>query len=991
VGREAARERWGFAFSAKAEWRPKVRSDVAKIAETDRGYAKAFFVTNQAVADRTRAEVEDTLRTEHGIDVRILDRTWILDRVFEGGHEALAVEELGVTALSRREVKKGPLDAKREEDLEESEARIREAFQAGRLGTALVEEALAAAVLACELERPRAEVEGRFSRVDQLAREHGTPRQRVEIAYQWSWTLFWWFEDYDAFVAQYDVVKERVSGSRNVYDLERLTNLWQLLNGARRRGTLDPEGPSWSVRTESLVAELERLRGEKDRPSTALQAETLLYQVGMMRRLAADEPFDDELCSLRDVVLRSEGLVGYPLEPLAEILTEVSEVLERSPAYDELFETIVEVTSAREGEVRAARLLLTRGEGQLRQGRPLDAITTLGRALGRLHKHETRRDIVRALYLCGCAYDEVGLPWAARGTLLAAASIATNELWSYGDVTPYQAACYRRLKWIELQLGRLPHLLAWHEIDLLIRYDLSERGHDLDNLFVDDDTFQGLLGSLLLRTDLFDLRALRSLPDVLDRLELPIATDTLLYALGYEERFREATEEMEENPKDFARRLRDASANAPIPARPELYNRQTVSLHSRVLGCRVTVNSKIDPPCIEIAESMLAALESFLATSIFERAIAREPQVTVEIRISEFTKGPAEVTVEERAGRPHFSVRCRPFNPHELSLDEQTEVRDAVIKIAMTSLEHIVMFKDLERDLEALFREERVLERAFGFTGTFGTQANIFGAAPKTRLAAWTEEEAHLYPLQRTEPWDPAQAGEEDHDNGLEPTTFKKGGGSPPELLDPNARSHDQVETVSLIRERLWGRAEWTGVAFATDPTHQSPPVLALIFRNHDAGREIFKQWRQELGTVDVQEQLRLTVVRGIDRDHPHAYRVIVGSDHTAFPTNTRFVTFVSRIHRMDAATSENLNRFLQAHEAVGALSLAPAFASSDFDGSQAPNFGFELSIGIHQVHVLQAWEIGPDDVEAVAIHENDHPIVPENIETPPVNGILRG
>jgi hypothetical protein len=33
----SANERWGFAFSAKTDWRPKVQSDIAKIAETGRG------------------------------------------------------------------------------------------------------------------------------------------------------------------------------------------------------------------------------------------------------------------------------------------------------------------------------------------------------------------------------------------------------------------------------------------------------------------------------------------------------------------------------------------------------------------------------------------------------------------------------------------------------------------------------------------------------------------------------------------------------------------------------------------------------------------------------------------------------------------------------------------------------------------------------------------------------------------------------------------
>src|SRR5712692_935877 len=75
TGREAASERWAFAISAKEDWRTKVRSDIKKIADTKRGYSKAFFITNQFVCDRDRAEMEDELRNQHGLDVRILDRT----------------------------------------------------------------------------------------------------------------------------------------------------------------------------------------------------------------------------------------------------------------------------------------------------------------------------------------------------------------------------------------------------------------------------------------------------------------------------------------------------------------------------------------------------------------------------------------------------------------------------------------------------------------------------------------------------------------------------------------------------------------------------------------------------------------------------------------------------------------------------------------------------------------------------------------------------
>ena len=668
LGREAARERWAFAFSAKADWRPKLRSDIAKITGTKRGYTKAFFVTNQAVPDRKRAEVEDTLRTKYGIDVRILDRTWILDRVFEGRHEKLAVDELRVTTLSLREVKKGPLDVKREGELEKVEKRIQEALQAGRFGSALVDEAIDAADLARNLERSRAEVKGRYARADELARKYGTSRQQVEAAYQWAWTLFWWFEDYRAFADQYGVIEKRASGSRNAYDLERLSTLWHCLHGAVARGVLDKQSASYNARTDTVIAELKRLRDEKDRPSTALQAETLLLEVQLTRRLFTQEPLDDVLRSLQNVVLRSEGLVGYPLEPLVERLNEIGQLLEGLAAYDELFETIVKVASARDGEISAARLLLTRGERQLLQGRPVEAIATLGLALGRLYKHKTRHDIVKALYLCACAYEEIGLPWAARGTLLTAASVATDDWWRYGNVTPYQAACYRRLKWVELCLGRLPHILVWHELDVVVRHELAARGYDSEALFAAEPAFESLLGRLILRTDFFDLRALQGLPYVLDRLGLDLAADALLHALGHKERL----------------------------------------------------------------------------------------------------------------------------------------------------------------------------------------------------------------------------------------------------------------------------------------------------------------------------------VVRGIDKAHPHAYRVIVGVNPMAFSIGSRFVTLVNRIHRMDATTSDNLDRFLSAHTAVGALYLAPAFAPPDFNGSRAPEVEMNLSISIHYVHVRNAWEIGPKDIDSVAIHEEDEPLIPENVENAPVLKLIR-
>lgn len=99
IGQQASHERWGFAFSAKKDWKPKAKSDIAKIAGTNRGHKVAYFLTNQYVPDRERADLEDALSRQHGMTVRILDRGWIVDRVIQNNRNQIAINSLGLTGI----------------------------------------------------------------------------------------------------------------------------------------------------------------------------------------------------------------------------------------------------------------------------------------------------------------------------------------------------------------------------------------------------------------------------------------------------------------------------------------------------------------------------------------------------------------------------------------------------------------------------------------------------------------------------------------------------------------------------------------------------------------------------------------------------------------------------------------------------------------------------------------------------------------------------
>jgi hypothetical protein len=238
IGREASFERWAFAFSAKKDWRAKVKADVAKIAATGRGYTKAFFITNQFVRDKARAGVEDNLRAKHNIDVRILDRTWILDKVFGDRHEQLAIDALRLSTSIRPQVQKGPLDLQRETELAAADARINAAAETNEVTMATVGDCLLAAELARGLDRARIEIESRYARAERLAKQYGTEHQQLECAYQRAWTAFWWYEDYEVFARLYGEVEHLAKGSRNAYEVECLHNLWMLLSSASKAGNI---------------------------------------------------------------------------------------------------------------------------------------------------------------------------------------------------------------------------------------------------------------------------------------------------------------------------------------------------------------------------------------------------------------------------------------------------------------------------------------------------------------------------------------------------------------------------------------------------------------------------------------------------------------------------------------------------------------------------------------------------------------------------------
>ena len=992
IGSEARSERWAFAFSAKKDWRPKAYSDIAKLASTDRGYSKGFFITNQFVPDRTRGEVEDSLSKKYApLDVRILDLNWILDRIFTENLESLAISELGFEVSTRTEVEKGPIDVQRERDLAEIEARIKAAPTQNRLGLGFANDCIDAAILSRGLGRPRTAVEGRFQRAQRVSEDYGTLHQRLVSVYQWAWTLFWWYEDYPSFAELYGVVESYAKGTENIHDLQLLSNLWYLLGVLARSNAIEPS--EFEERTSVLASELERMAQEESRPSAALQAKSLRL---LLKMLPSMHEADDVLRDLRRVVLDSEGLIGFPLDPLINILIELGNYLTDRQGYQELFNTVLEISERRKGEVAAARLRLRRGAQQLDADRPYDAIVTLGQALRPLFKHETEHDLVWALYLCSMAYEQVGLLWAARGTLLNGAAIAMSDFWKYSNVTQLQAMCTRQMKWVELKLGRLPHVLAWHEVDYHIRGELIDAGsHPTPDDHGTETNFDAILGILILKSDLWSLSRLTFLPDVLGELGLPYSNVALRFALGDQEQlWQEIKEGIESDEFDdmysFFWGWRQQPAADDVPDGPHLYNETRVVLESNILGCRIQLESDNASPCLEIAESALAALESLMATGFRDRIFPREPRLTGSVRKSDFPKEIFGFDLGERDGIPHLEIRCSDFTTHDMSVEAQEEAQDKIGEMVGDVLSRAFVLKNPEETLTKLLRDEGALERALNFTRGFVVQGNVLGSSPKTKISDWKKADARLYPLSRSQVWDTSSRRDASSDlKGTRPPDFEVIQGEPPvDTPDAGTIRHTDMEAISLIRGSLWDRAEWSAAAYIVAIDDSMPPVLALVFKDRETARQIFRAWRRELGPHDNDDKLRVSIIRGIDKENPFTYRVIIGANvRAASPgSDTRYILSSYRIHTMVPTSDENLVRFLGSFRKLGHYVLAYALTGDD---TRSIRPIFDDAIGKRELNVREAWEVGRHDLDSGGILVDDDPIVPATQQDPPVRELI--
>ncbi len=989
----AGEERWAFAFSAKKKWKGKVASDVRNIASTNRGYSRIYFITNQFAPDKSRAESEDSLSKETGINVTILDRSWIAKAVIENGRANIAIEALKIEELRPLlEKKLGPADLERQQELDELQRAIAdpEHYQGARYQ--LIEDTLRAALLARGLERPKTEIDGLFLRADRLAKDSESVKQQLRIAYNYAWTLIFWFDDYHQLNSIYNTVEGFALNSNQVEEIELVQNLWMVMVSQVHRGVLSREEAKIDSRKEALTTVLKRLAAESTRPNNALQARTNLALLSILDALEEEDASGvDEICkTFHQIVSDAENLGDYPFERLAKLIEELAELGTEGKEFDKLFESVVEVIEKRRGEAAGAGLLSDRGFQKLEANKPYEAISLLGRAMERFFKREHRNDLIFCLMALSDAYANVGLLWASRSCALSAAERCLAYFRQEGRLIKFSLSAIEQLINIELQMGRLAHVLMGIELERVIapQLVLTESRH---KRFTEHSQLtDGMLGITFLSASLPQLRKMDGLPETLEALGLFIPKGFLLYALGYRNELRNegfTGDKWSDNDiDDFMKMAFSQPGRLQMPARPQIENGQSVTYQTTVLGCKIMLEAPATPDSISVAEAVLGTIEAFFATSLNERIMPYRStaKIVVEPAI-DLTEG-LRITEERIDGDTFVRVQHPTVTP-PFTADARLKYRDGLMALISNFMIHIVVVEDIASYMTRIVIGERGFDRALFYSEVSLAQDNLFGPLPKVLLSDWTApKSAKRFPLIRTNEWNKGVSIEQiplpgqDEKQQLDPR-------NPGAFFEKKASTekHSERKVLSQIDIPVWNSARWCAAFYVFNLSVAPYPALCLGFRNKEAAEKIFQGWRKQLGTEDKDNKLRITIVKGIQRTNPAAYRVFV-STNIDLSENQNSLMMVGRHQTMTPMTTENLDAFLKAFNQSGRYILAPVHFISE---TILPDINFGLSILKDQLIVRNAWEISLNDVDAMAFTEEDDPFIPSDIINAPISALL--
>lgn len=970
----ASNERWAFAFSAKREWKPKVKSDVEKISkveeETHRGYKKIFFMSNQYIPDKQRAEKEDKLRKEYNIDVRILDRTWILDKVFDNQKNIeIAVHSLELSENFLDDVHIGKRDFKRKDRLNTIEERLKDTAIKHSEKVGLVQEAV---ILGRELELSEDQERGLLDRSIRISKKYGNKVDLADAYYDAAWTIYWWYTDLNGYYEYYQEYERIAMEERNVHLFSNWITLWINLYAlsVENEGAIQIECHTEKVK-EKYLEYIENTA----KPNTMLEAKAAYLYV----RLLMGEHINDIASDMMKILDAGVRNIDLDLYPLKRIIQEFSPI-ERADCYNELFEKMISVMSKQEQTTERSVMLAERGHS-LKKEKPYEALAYFSRTLIDFYNEKNKEHLISVVYEMAEIFESTGLYWASRNFYYYVFCLCLNQYMKFGYVSPALFLSAHALKYMELRLG---HVLYAVEFDLLEKIAQTCYPEEISETESQESHFDGVLAIQFLRTEFCEMNNLEQLPAYLKQRNLFFSEIVVKYMLGYyDEDFLESSNGNRNALDDLMSKLREQPALEELKEQPWYGYENICTMRSKVLGCVIETKTYngFEHGEIEIAATILATIESFLGTGIKNSLISMCGKINIDILYKEKLEDFIKIEKVSDQNR-HIVIVFSEYDSNGI-IEAQNEFALFSTKLISIIVSMMFRYEEAIDKLEKMIKNDAALNRAYTFSNSIFFGMETLGKDMFSYLSVLSNYDK--LKCCRTEP--PFEKiSEIKKEKVSEPKiVFQK----PPEEFNLNSLSNENIYTDSLINISLWDHSGWSGIMFMADIyEHSFPPVLSLMFKK-DIGKQIFEEWKKQFGKFDINDKIAIRIIKNIDKKHPYWYRVVVGTSNPIIESRAKLVVSPARVHTMMPDNDRNLLMFEAELKRMSSYEICPCVWQ---EKGKIPQICRELSIHKNKdsIVICNAYEVTEDDMLFFSgILPTDSPLIPKGREDAPILRII--
>lgn len=967
-GLNAENDKWAFAVSLKKDWKTKCNSDIKKIIDTKRGYTKIFFVTNQAIKNDIRLKFQDEKKKETGLDIIILDKSWILDKVLEPKNIEL-IKILNITS-SLKETQIGPNDFKKQMRKEEIENKLREYSSKDIVNHEVIDLSIESAILSRDLEESEVIVTGKFSRALRLAKEKNNYVAQKRILYDLAWYYHWWLNDGVNFEKYYKEYQEEVTKDKDIDEILELANLWTLAFTRKNR-----DKNALKEETDLLIALLMEKDGSKS-IVTQLKAKTRLCFIKILLEEDIDEQFNNLIVIVKEAIKYKE----YDFVGVAKMIENLLPTFKDNKIFIELYDIVTDNLTARKGDIQRAQMYLNRAKLLSQDNQNYEAINLLGKCLTLLYKEESIGELVETYVNIGANFDSIGLLYAAKNYYIAAVALFIDLFFEENELEPISLKIIDRIIHLELSFGNVEVVVQWIHVRNILVSILSEK--NISNLGNEDENLvrtDVALAVEILQTKYNDFNKM-------DRIIFECGKNGLIYSeimakyvLGvYDEKTLKECFGNKEKVDELIVEFYAEAMKQEFPA-PRYNNGKEEIIISKLCGNNLKMYFVATGLSRRFAEFVVALLENSFATIHNHNVYMRGDII---IKLKEENTGTFGINYSFD-GVDTYNIILDSMDMYDISVENHKMITDVLFKMLANIFAVNFIYNNYEVAFKELFEDEKTFERSLNHTSSIYNINKIFGPEE--------DDEIPIHDITREKEWYSDIEVLRPKTETVDPFDNKKDikYGVPDQKQFANV-SHKDIYSSGMINVSHWDAARWKGVMYLGDFENGSCIKIGFLFENEDGAKRVFQDLIDCVGKCDEEERIVLSFIKGINKERRYDYRVMI-TGKVKIPKNNDnniLIQMMARFHEMNCENNQNLGILENALKNDPNIKIV--ILPMIFDDKKRvikPLWDYEISL--KHVNIKNAYEIAKEDYEAFAIKKDDNPIIPDGVTNAPINGLL--